>query len=252
MKAFVPCAGFGLRMGELTARLPKPLLPIDGVPLIYYSLFQLQRWGVREVAINLHYRGDDIRRELGALRGLDVYFSEEPEILGTAGGARKILDGFLGAEERFVILNPDAPLTPAPGDHPERIVADHPDADAWLYLSERPADSRETGIRLDKTTDSDGVPTGCARLDEAGAWFYIGYGVLHTAPLRELELDQKIEFGPLWRKAGAVGRLRGRKFQGARYDAGARAEYEKICKSRIIPDSILPEWREFLSQCGKL
>lgn len=252
MKAFVPCAGFGLRMGELTAHRPKPLLPVEGVPLIYYSLFQLQRWGVREVAINLHYRGDDIRRELGGVRGLELYFSEEPEILGTAGGARKILDGFLDAEERFVILNPDAPLAPAPGDHPDRIVADYPDADAWLYLSRRAADSRETGVRLDPTPSPVGVPTGRARLDESGAWFYIGYGVLRVAPLRALEPDQKIEFGPLWRAAGADGRLQGREFQGARFDAGTRAEYERICTSRIIPEAILSEWREFLSQCGKL
>lgn len=252
MKAFVPCAGFGLRMGELTARLPKPLLPVDGVPLIYYSLFQLRRWGLREVAINLHYRGDDIRRELAGVRDLELHFSEEPEILGTAGGARKILDGFLDAEERFVILNPDAPLAPAPGDHPDRIVADNPDADAWLYLSRRAADSRETGVALDNERPAEETPAGRARLDDAGAWFYIGYGVLRCAPLRALEPDQKIEFGPLWRAAGAAGRLQGRAFQGARYDAGTRAEYELICNSRIIPESILPEWREFLRQCGKL
>ncbi len=252
MKAFVPCAGFGLRMGELTARAPKPLLPVDGVPLVYYALFQLHRWGVREVAVNLHYRGEDIRRELRAVRALELYFSEEREILGTAGGARKILDGFLDAEERFVILNPDAPLAPAPADHPDRIVADNPSADAWLYLSRRPSERRETGISLEAAHPANGLHAGRARLDESGAWFYIGYGVLGCAPIRALAPDQKLEFGPLWRAAGAAGRLQGREFQGARYDAGTREEYERICGSRIIPDALLPEWRDFLLKCGKI
>ena len=57
MKALVLCGGFGSRLGALTETTPKPLLPIEGRPLLAYTLALLARHRVRDVAINLHYLG---------------------------------------------------------------------------------------------------------------------------------------------------------------------------------------------------
>jgi NDP-sugar pyrophosphorylase family protein len=54
-KAVVLAAGFGERLRPLTERMPKPLLPVWGVPLIERTLRALEAVGVREVAVNLHW-----------------------------------------------------------------------------------------------------------------------------------------------------------------------------------------------------
>ncbi|MEQ9364485.1 MAG: NTP transferase domain-containing protein, partial [Leptospirales bacterium] len=86
MKAFILAAGFGKRMGELTANRPKPLLPLSGQPLIVYTLFQLHRWGVTEAMINLHYLGEQIEAALRNFPHFPLRYSHESRLLGTAGG----------------------------------------------------------------------------------------------------------------------------------------------------------------------
>lgn len=103
----VLAAGLGTRLRPLTEKTPKALLLVDGRPLIYYSLKLLQKHGVRDVVINLHYLGDLIQKELGngSKFNLRIHYSWEPKILGTGGGIKKAahyLDG-----EGFVVLNSD-------------------------------------------------------------------------------------------------------------------------------------------------
>jgi mannose-1-phosphate guanylyltransferase/phosphomannomutase len=90
MKAMILSAGKGTRLGALTNSLPKPLLPAAGRPLIGYILANLRAHGVREVVINLHFEGEQIRTALGdgLAHGLRIHYSEEPELLGTAGGVK--------------------------------------------------------------------------------------------------------------------------------------------------------------------
>lgn len=107
MKGMVLAAGFGSRLRPLTDRAPKPLIEVAGKPLIAYSLALLRAAGVREVIVNLHHRGEDIRAALGdgAAFGLSIAYSAEEPILDTGGAirrARPFLDG-----GRFFVLNAD-------------------------------------------------------------------------------------------------------------------------------------------------
>jgi NDP-sugar pyrophosphorylase family protein len=54
-KAFVLAAGLGTRLRPLTAALPKPMLPLWGIPMIRHTLEMLRSWGVREAVLNLHH-----------------------------------------------------------------------------------------------------------------------------------------------------------------------------------------------------
>lgn len=103
-------AGYGTRLGELTRETPKPLLPIEGVPLLVRTLQHLAAQGFRDVAVNLHFRGDLVRAALGdgAAAGVRVTWSEEPTLLGTAGAVRA-LRGFFEADddESFLVLYGD-------------------------------------------------------------------------------------------------------------------------------------------------
>jgi NDP-sugar pyrophosphorylase family protein len=107
MKAIVLAAGFGTRLRPLTNNTPKPLLPVGHRPLIQYSLLLLRKYGITEVVINLHYQGKKIQQALGDGRtlGMQIRYSEEPEILGTGGGMKKA-SRFL-SDETFLAINGD-------------------------------------------------------------------------------------------------------------------------------------------------
>ena len=60
MKAFLLAAGFGERLRPLTENTPKPLLKINDIPSICYSLMLLKEAGIRDVVCNLHYKHDKI------------------------------------------------------------------------------------------------------------------------------------------------------------------------------------------------
>lgn len=91
--AVVLAAGNSTRIAPLGGGLPKPLLPVQGEPILLRNIRWLARAAVRNLWVNLHYRGDLIRAALGdgSRWGVTIRYSEEPTILGTAGGVRKVL-----------------------------------------------------------------------------------------------------------------------------------------------------------------
>lgn len=89
-------AGLGSRLRPLTSQLPKPLVPIVNQPLLWHLIMHVRAAGIHEIALNLHYGGEQIRRWLGrgGHLGVEVTYSEEAELLGSAGGVRRIRDFF--------------------------------------------------------------------------------------------------------------------------------------------------------------
>ena len=104
-QAFILAAGFGTRLRPLTAHLPKPLVPVCGVPLLSWSPALCARHGLTEVIVNGHWMADALEAWEGRHEGCDVTLSvEQPEILGTGGGLKKVV-GQLAS--RFAVLNGD-------------------------------------------------------------------------------------------------------------------------------------------------
>ena len=100
-------AGLGTRMRPLTDHCPKPLLPINGRPMIDLVLDHAAAVGVRRAVVNLHYLGGMIRDHLAARAVPEIMFSDEqPEILETGGGIVKALP-LLGPAP-FYTINSDA------------------------------------------------------------------------------------------------------------------------------------------------
>ena len=58
-------AGRGERMRPLTDRVPKPLLPVAGRPLIAHLIERLARAGFSELVVNVSHLADQVERELG-------------------------------------------------------------------------------------------------------------------------------------------------------------------------------------------
>src|SRR5712691_3750838 len=99
MKAMVLCAGFGTRLRPLTDRVPKPMVPVCGLPLLKYNFALLKNAGVRELVVNVHHLAAEMEKgalELARDLGLEISISRETgHILGTGGGVRRAA-GMLG------------------------------------------------------------------------------------------------------------------------------------------------------------
>lgn len=105
MRAMILAAGLGTRLWPLTADRAKPAVPFLNRPIITYTVEYLKEYGIRDIIVNLHHKGDSIRRVLGdgSAFGVTITYSEEPEILGTGGALDKVRH--LLEEETFVVIN---------------------------------------------------------------------------------------------------------------------------------------------------
>lgn len=102
-------AGLGTRLSPITDFVPKPLVPVANRPALEHLLARLPEAGVREVAINLHHHADAVRAAFGdgSRLGLEIHWSYEPELLGTAGGAGPVADFLREPGEPFMVLSGD-------------------------------------------------------------------------------------------------------------------------------------------------
>lgn len=113
----VLAAGYGTRLREHTTDVPKVMLDVQGRPLLEWILRHLGAQGVSEVALNVHYRPEQIERHFGdgSDFGLQITYSRESTLLGTAGALRKMA-AFLRESDPFLVqygdVITDQPLAP--------------------------------------------------------------------------------------------------------------------------------------------
>lgn len=83
-------AGQGTRLRPITDDIPKPMVVINGRPILDWTLEALARDGVCDVVINTHHRADVITRFCGdgTKWGIRIRYSPEPRLQGTAGALR--------------------------------------------------------------------------------------------------------------------------------------------------------------------
>ncbi len=107
MRGMILAAGRGLRMGDLTDDVPKPLLRIGKRYLIDYAIEALVKADIRDIVINISYHREQIKAALGdgSDYGVTIHYSEEEERLETGGGVFKALP--LLGEEPFIVLSSD-------------------------------------------------------------------------------------------------------------------------------------------------
>ena len=109
MKAMVLAAGKGTRLFPLTGEIPKPLAPVVDTPIISHIFSLLSRHGLDEAHVNVNYLADTLIEAFGEesdTDGLHVSLSREDELLGTAGGVKRLENRFEG--ETFVVVSGDA------------------------------------------------------------------------------------------------------------------------------------------------
>ena len=104
VEAVVMAAGEGRRLRPLTERFAKPVLPIDGRPVVVTLLHELRAAGIDRVTVVTGHLAEQVEALLG---GLGVRFVRQPEPLGSADAVRRGLDGLPA-----VVVGADTVFTP--------------------------------------------------------------------------------------------------------------------------------------------
>jgi MurNAc alpha-1-phosphate uridylyltransferase len=206
MKAMILAAGHGERMRPLTLALPKPLLPVAGVPLIEHQIRRLQAAGIREVVVNHGRLGAMIEAQLGdgARLGVAIRYSPEgDEPLDTGGGIRQALP-LLGGEP-FLFVNADVWT-----DFPFASLPTAPPGLAHLVLVPNPAHHPEGDFAL---------AAGKVRLAGERPSTFSGLGVYRPALFADLPVG-RCAVAPLLRRAIAQGLVTGEHYPGLWVDVG--------------------------------
>ena len=139
MKAMILAAGFGTRLKPLTDKVPKPMVPIMNRPILEHTIHLLRSHGIHDITVNLHHLPEMIKKHFGDGKdfGVQLHWSHEPEILGTAGGikkAQKFLDG-----EAFLVINSDVVVD----IDLDKVISFHKAQGSALTLVVREGDSPE-------------------------------------------------------------------------------------------------------------
>jgi len=87
LQAVIMAGGQGTRLRPLTEDLPKPMLPVNGRPLMERIIGQLQQAGIRRVNVTTHYKPEKIIEYFGDGHtfGVELNYVNEEQPLGTGG-----------------------------------------------------------------------------------------------------------------------------------------------------------------------
>ncbi len=152
-KGVILAAGDGDRLGSLTITCPKVLLPINGTPLIRYSIEALVAAGISEIAIVVGYLGDEVIEALGNGSSLGArlqYISNLDYLGGTAISVYKARDWLQGD-----------PVVLCMGDHiiegkPVKCLLDRQVVNETLCIDYTPAQHHQLAEATKVTVDSAG------------------------------------------------------------------------------------------------
>ena len=107
MKAVILAGGLGKRLRPITDYVPKPLIPINNIPILERQIRYLKKFGINKFIVCTSYKTEQIRNFLDAKNnfGVEIKLVNEKKPLGTGGAiknASKLID-----EKTFFVLNGD-------------------------------------------------------------------------------------------------------------------------------------------------
>ncbi|MGB4826065.1 MAG: nucleotidyltransferase family protein [Paracoccaceae bacterium] len=205
-------AGFGARMGALTADRPKPLIPVLGRPLLDRALDLAREAGAGPIVVNTHYLSGKVADYLAGTR---VKISAEAGVILETGGGLKRALPLLGPGP-VMTLNPDAVWR---GANPLALLRDawRPDKMDALLLVQDVARVRGRGTRADFVVDARGR---IARAREAAGVLYLGAQILQTEAVAAWP-EEVFSLNAIWNGMIAAGRAYALPYDGDWCDVGS-------------------------------
>ena len=201
-------AGFGTRMGALTADRPKPMIEVAGRPLIDHALDLARAVSPPRIVANLHYKPRALADHLAARNVITSF--EWPEILETGGGLRQALP-LLGADP-VITLNPDV-IWQGPNPLQLLLQAWDPERMDALLVCLDPGDAVGRLGGGDFDLDGDG------RIVRGGQVIYGGAQIIKTGGLGDIA-EKSFSLNVLWDRMIAGDRLFGLRYPGRWCDVG--------------------------------
>lgn len=219
-KAMVLAAGYGMRLRPLTERVPKPLVPVAGKPMIEYALDKLKAYGIEEVIINISHLKEQLAAYASTVRGLTIRISEESEPLETGGGLKKALP-LLGSEPFFTI-NSDIIWVDGEESALDRLAQYWDETKMDILLL---AQSRANAVGYDKGEDQLFIkPGNTFGWDTRQAPYIIaGLGIVHPRIFAKAP-DGKFSVKTLWHQALSHNRLACLPHHGEWFQTGTAAD----------------------------
>jgi len=107
MHAIILAGGRGKRLRPITDYVPKPLVPLNNIPIIEWQISYLKKFGVKEITICTGYKTEMIQNFLAVKNnlGVKIKFSVEKTPLGTGGAIKQA--GLSIKDKSFFVLNGD-------------------------------------------------------------------------------------------------------------------------------------------------
>ncbi|EKJ86402.1 MurNAc alpha-1-phosphate uridylyltransferase [Leptospira meyeri] len=223
MNAFVLAAGFGKRMGFLTESCPKPLLKIQGISLLDYSLYLLKKWNTSKIWINTHYLSNQIKSHVQNFSQIPIEVLEEKkEILGTAGGIRTGLpENYY--EKPILLINPDTLFFPDQNFLPKSSLPQT--VNIHLYLLPIPPNQNYTKIDINENGN---LTFG------KGPNYYIGLALLNPKCLIHLEKNKYYDLSDIFKESSLKGEITGEIFPGTVLDLGTKKLWDSYVTKDIF------------------
>lgn len=107
MKAIILAGGQGKRLRPITDYIPKPMIPINNIPIIEWQIRYLKKFGIDEILVCIGYKSEIIENYLKLKNnfGIKITFVIENSPLGTGGAIKKA--GNKIKDKSFIVLNGD-------------------------------------------------------------------------------------------------------------------------------------------------
>ncbi len=210
--AMVLAAGKGKRMRPLTDQVPKPLVRLQGRPLIDHVLDRIAAAGINHAVVNVHYFADRLISHLAARARPQISISDERDtLLDTGGGVARALPK-LGPEP-FLIHNSDSVWLEGVGSNLERLSAgwDASRMDSLLLVALASASIGYDG-QGDFNMGSDGL-LARRREREIAPFVFTGVSIAHPRLFENAPLGA-FSMNALWSRAAAQKRLFGIRLDG--------------------------------------
>ena len=105
-QVLILAGGKGTRLQPITYEIPKPLITLQGKPILEYSLDLFKKFGIKDILISIGFKGEKIKEHFGdgSKFGVNITYIKEEEPLGTAGPL-KLAKKFI--KNSFIVCNSD-------------------------------------------------------------------------------------------------------------------------------------------------
>lgn len=233
---FILAAGKGTRLQPLTKSVPKPLVPVLGIPALYLQIFRLAKLGLDTIFINTHHLADQVHQTISdyPLPGRPkIHILHEPNILGTGGGleqARSILKE--SGKSRIFTINADIFSTLSF----EQLLKNHVERDNFITMALKVREDKSfTAVWFDgqRVKHIGDKPTSPHKTNDLLACTFTGIHILENRALEGIPHHQHSSITDHYRKLIREGaQIGGILHKGiAWHDIGSWAGYREAHKS---------------------